>query len=82
MITKIEGAAKQLAIAQAESENYLQNINKVLIEAHQQFGNNVGNTLREGNRLFQAELSSAVGLLSGAVKNLGDVFDVIPQVKK
>lgn len=82
MITKIEGAAKQLAQAQTESENYLQNINKVLVEAHQLFGTNVEASLREGNRLFQSELSTAVSLLSGAIKNLGDLVDVIPKSKK
>jgi uncharacterized phage infection (PIP) family protein YhgE len=82
MITKIEGAAKQLAQAQTESENYLQNINKVLVEAHQLFGSNVEASLREGNRQFQSELSTAVSLLSGAIQNLGDLFDVIPKSKK
>lgn len=82
MITKIEGAAKQLAQAQTESENYLQNINKVLVEAHQLFGANVEASLREGNRQFQSELSTAVSLLSGAIQNLGDLVDVIPKSKK
>ena len=39
---------------------------------------NIERTLREGNRQFQRELSTAVQLLSGAVKNLGDVVDDIP----
>jgi hypothetical protein len=46
-----------------------------LVKAHDAFAENVERTLREGNRQFQGELSSAVQLLSGAIKNLGDVID-------
>jgi hypothetical protein len=78
IIGKIDAAAKQLALAQQQSEDYLKGVSKVLVEAHESFRANVELTLREGNRLFQSELSSAVQLLSGAIKNLADVVDDIP----
>lgn len=75
IIGRIESAAAQLGTAQKESEQYLRGVSEVLVKAHDAFAENVERTLREGNRQFQGELSSAVQLLSGAIKNLGDVID-------
>ncbi len=75
IIGRIEAAAAQLGAAQKESEEYLKGVSEVLVKAHDSFAENVERTLREGNRQFQGELSSAVQLLSGAIKNLGDVID-------
>lgn len=75
IIGRIEAAAAQLGAAQKESEEYLGKVNEVLVAAHESFAVNVERTMREGNRAFQGELSSAVQLLSGAIKNLGDVID-------
>ena len=75
IIGRIEAAAAQLGTAQKESEEYLRSVSEVLVKAHDSFAENVERTLREGNRQFQAELTTAVGLLSGAIKNLGDVID-------
>lgn len=75
IIGRIEAAAAQLGTAQKESEEYLRGVSEVLVKAHDSFAENVERTLREGNRQFQGELSSAVQLLSGAIKNLGDVVD-------
>jgi hypothetical protein len=75
IIGRIESAAAQLGTAQKESEEYLRGVSEVLVKAHDAFAENVERTLREGNRQFQGELSSAVQLLSGAIKNLGDVID-------
>ena len=81
LIGRIEAATSQLARAQKQSEDYLKGVSDVLIKAHESFAQNVERTLREGNRQFQGELSSAVQLLSGAIKNLGDVVDDIPARK-
>lgn len=81
LISQIEAATKQLAVAQKQSEDYLKGVTDVLIKAHELFGQNVERTLSEGNRKFQGELSVAVQLLSGAIKNLGDVVDDIPPRK-
>ena len=78
IIKRIESAAEQLSIAQKQSEEYLQGVSEVLVKAHESFQENIEKTLREGNRSFQSELSSSVQLLSGAIKNLGDVVDDIP----
>ena len=78
IIGRIETAAQHLAVAQKQSEQYLQGVSEVLIKAHESFRDNVEVTLREGNRHFQSELSSSVQLLSGAIKNLGDAVDDTP----
>lgn len=75
IIAKIEAAATQLGAAEKESEEYLRGVSEVLVKAHDSFAENVERTMREGNRAFQGELSSAVQLLSGAIKNLGDALD-------
>lgn len=75
IIGKIEAAATQLGAAQKESEEYLRGVSEVLVKAHDSFAENIERTMREGNRAFQGELSSAVQLLSGAIKNLGDTVD-------
>ena len=75
IIGRIEAAAAQLGTAQKESEEYLRGVSEVLVKAHDSFAENVERTMREGNRAFQGELSSAVQLLSGAIKNLGDTID-------
>ena len=54
------------------------NVSDVLTKAHESFAQNVERSLREGNRQFQGELASAVQLLSGAIKNLGDLVDDLP----
>lgn len=77
IIGRIEAAAAQLGTAQKESEEYLRGVSEVLVKAHDSFAENVERTLREGNRQFQGELSGAVQILSGAIKNLGDVVDDI-----
>ncbi len=78
LVQKLEAASRQLAIAQEQSETYLKGVTEVLVKAHDSFRENVERTLSEGNRKFHGELSSAVMLLSGAIKNLGDVVDDIP----
>lgn len=78
LVQKLEAASRQLAVAQEQSETYLKGVTEVLVKAHDSFRENVERTLSEGNRKFHGELSSAVNLLSGAIKNLGDVVDDIP----
>ena len=78
IVTQMEAASTQLVQAQKHSEDYLVGLNKVLVEAHDKFASAISDTLRTGNSQFHEELSSAVGLLSGAIKNLGDVVDDIP----
>lgn len=78
IIGRIETAAQHLAIAQKQSEQYLQGVSEVLVKAHEVFRDSIEATLREGNRKFQNELSGSVNMLSGAIKNLGDAVDDIP----
>jgi hypothetical protein len=77
-VSRIEAATAQLSLAQKQSEDYLKNVSDVLTKAHESFAQNVERSLREGNRQFQGELAAAVQLLSGAIKNLGDLVDDLP----
>lgn len=77
-VSRIEAASAQLSTAQKQSEDYLKSVSDVLTKAHESFAQNVERSLREGNRQFQAELAAAVQLLSGAIKNLGDLVDDLP----
>ncbi len=78
IISRIEAATGQLAMAQKQSEEYLSGVNDVLVKVHESFSENVERTLREGNRQFQKELRDAVNLVSAAVKDLGDTLDDLP----
>jgi hypothetical protein len=78
VIARFESAASGLSSAQKQAEEYLRGVSEVLVKAHDAFAENIERTLRAGNGQFQAELSSAVQLLSGAIKNLGDVVDELP----
>lgn len=78
LINRIQAATKELGAAQQQSEDYLKGVSTALVGAHESFRDNIDKTLGEGNRKFQAELSNSVGLLSSAIKNLGDVLDDIP----
>jgi ABC-type transporter Mla subunit MlaD len=79
LISRIQAATKELGTAQQHSEEYLKGVSAALVGAHESFRDNIDRTLGEGNRRFQKELSDSVGLLSSAIKNLGDVLDDIPQ---
>jgi len=75
LVSGIKAAADQLSAAQNESEKYLQGVTEVLVKAHESFRDNLERTLQHGNAEFHSELSTAVQLLSGAIKNLGDVAE-------
>lgn len=72
---RLEGAARRLAQAQQQADAYLDGVTKVLHHAHQAFADSVERTLREANRQFHGELAQAVGLLSGAIADLGDTVE-------
>jgi uncharacterized phage infection (PIP) family protein YhgE len=78
LVGRLEKAASTLAQAKIQADDYLKHVSDVLIKAHESFADAMARSLREGNRAWQAELSSAVLLLSGAIKNLGDTIDDIP----
>ncbi len=74
---RLEGAARKLAQAQHQADAYLGGVSKVLHQSHQAFADSVERTLREANRQFHGELSQAVGLLSGAIVDLGDTVETL-----
>jgi len=82
IIDQIKAATAQLGEAQKEAEEYLHGVTDVLVKTHESFANNVEMTLRAGNTAFQKELDTAVRLLSGAIKELGDMVEDIPPRKR
>ncbi len=78
LVDRLQAASAQLAVAQRQSEDYLRGVSEVLTRSHQSFAENIERTLREANRQFHKELAQAVGLLSGAIKDLGDTIDELP----
>jgi ABC-type transporter Mla subunit MlaD len=55
-IARIESAAAKLGEAQLKADDYLQGVNRVLSETHKVFADNVAQSLRIHNSLFQEEL--------------------------
>jgi ABC-type transporter Mla subunit MlaD len=78
VMARFESAASGLSSAQKEAEEYLRGVSEVLVKAHDAFAENIERTLRAGNGQFQAELSSAVQVLSGAILNFSQAIDELP----
>lgn len=81
LVDRLEAAASRLGVAQKRADEYLQGVTRVLDQAHQAFADNIERTLRESNRQFQHELSQAVGLLSGAIQDLGNTVESIADAR-
>lgn len=77
LVDRLQAAAERLGAAQQRADAYLEGVTRVLDQAHQAFADNVERTLRESNRQFQSELARAVGLLSGAIEDLGQTVETI-----
>ena len=77
LVSRIQSASEKLASANEEADHYLEGVTEVLSEAHASFAENVTKTMREGNSQFHKELSDAVGLLKGAIQDLGDTLDSV-----
>ncbi|MFA6311776.1 MAG: anti-phage ZorAB system protein ZorA [Sterolibacterium sp.] len=82
LVDRLEAAASRLGVAQTRADEYLQGVTRVLDQAHQAFADNIERTLRESNRQFQHELSQAVGLLSGAIQDLGNTVETITDARR
>jgi ABC-type transporter Mla subunit MlaD len=76
---RLEAAAAKLGHAQQQADTYLDGVSKVLEHAHQAFADSVERTLRDANRKFQGELAQAVGLLSGAIVDLGNTVETLAE---
>ena len=82
LVDRLESAAQRLGVAQTRADEYLHGVTRVLDQAHQAFADNIERTLRESNRQFQHELSQAVGLLSGAIHDLGHTVESIADARR
>lgn len=70
VLAHIESATDKLINAQVQADSYLQNISKVLVDAHTAFAGATGKTLDRVNADFHEQLSSAVKLLSSSIREL------------
>lgn len=70
ILSRIEAAAAKLGVAQAQADKYLEEVSRVLAEAHQQFASNMRNTLGEANKQFYTSLSTATSLLRESIEEL------------
>jgi hypothetical protein len=70
VLSRIEGSASRLSVAQKQADEYLEGVSRVLGEAHTSFAAEVKRTLDRANIEFHNKLSSAVGMLSSAVNEL------------
>jgi hypothetical protein len=78
LVSQLKAAADQLGQAQQQADSYLQGINKVLTASTQAFSANLTQALGTANRDFQQQMSTAVGMLSGSIKDLSDTLDDLP----
>ncbi len=78
LVNGMQQASQRLTEAQSVSVASLDEATQAIGEAHGAFAKQVEATLREGNRVFHEELAQAVGLLKGAIQDLGDVLDNLP----
>ncbi|MGA6828695.1 anti-phage ZorAB system protein ZorA [Nitrospira sp. NS4] len=78
IVSRIERSAVALREAEVEAEKYLQEVTKVLAEAHAAFGSQVNSTLEKVNGDFHQHLQRATGALAGAIGDLEGVFDKLP----
>jgi hypothetical protein len=70
VLQRIEASTGKLVEAQKAADQYLDGVSDVLSESSDAFRQSVVSTLSDVNRDFHSKLSSAVGLLSGAVQEL------------
>jgi hypothetical protein len=80
LVQRMEAAAKALASGEREAGNYLEGINRVLGEAHQQFAENVERTLRAGNSQFHKEMALSIDYLKGAIEELCDALESLRSI--
>lgn len=79
LVQQLRAASETLGSAAGEADQYLASVSEVLGAAHAEFAKHMETTLRDGNRAFHQELAQATGLLKGAIQDLGDVVDAMPQ---
>ncbi|ALA59739.1 anti-phage ZorAB system protein ZorA [Nitrospira moscoviensis] len=78
IVSRIERSAAVLREAEGEAEKYLEEVTKVLVEAHAAFGSQITSTLDKVNGDFHAHVQRATGALAGAIEDLEGVFDRLP----
>lgn len=79
LVDGLQVASQRLVDAQRTAETYLEGVAEVLGAAHSEFAANIKATLQSSNTAFHQELAQAVNYLKGAIQDLGDVLDNLPQ---
>ncbi|WP_162528560.1 anti-phage ZorAB system protein ZorA [Novosphingobium sp. BW1] len=70
VLNRIEGATQKLVAAQAEANEFLDEVAEVIGESHEKFSEGMRSTVVEANRQFHSELTQATGLLKEAIQEL------------
>ncbi len=70
ILSRIEGATTRLVQAQKEADGYLEKVSEVLAEAHQEFADQMRQTVGKANTEFHQNLTSATKLLGDAIQEL------------
>ncbi|MFM2318386.1 MAG: hypothetical protein RLZZ215_1007 [Pseudomonadota bacterium] len=71
LIVDVQKVIETLRHTEKESIAYLENVNKVLTESFEAFGNNMKNELARSIKQTDEHLSKGIGLLTGVVQELG-----------
>ena len=71
LLAELERIVAQLKVAGAHSQQYLENVNKTLVGAFQDFGNSLTHQLRTTMGDTDRHLSSGVQQLNGVVQHIG-----------
>ncbi|MCU0755163.1 MAG: anti-phage defense ZorAB system protein ZorA [Xanthomonadales bacterium] len=77
-LDSIEASARHLSEARLRANDYLEGVSKVLTENHENFAQGLIKVLDRANQDFHQKLSSAVGLLRGAVQELEVTLSTAP----
>lgn len=77
-LDSIEASARHLGEVRLRANDYLEGVSKVLTENHEKFAEGLITVLDRANQDFHQKLSSAVGLLRGAVEELEVTLSTAP----
>lgn len=78
ILQRIEGATRSLVEAELQADKYLSGVSEVLTNAHQQFGNQVINTLNRVNGEYYQHVERGTKALGGAIDELEDLLSDLP----
>lgn len=82
VLQRIELSASKLNEAQNQAKEYLEGVNRVLVQVHDGFRESITKSLSTANNEFHNKLSGAVGLLAGSIEELEQSLSNLPLERK